>query len=46
MKSGLALEMGLLADVSEPATFPRTFFSRGSDEENTSAGMRGAVPGL
>lgn len=47
MKSGLALEMGLLAEISRTGDFPANLlFLAVPDEENTSAGMRGAVPWL
>ena len=47
MKSGIALEMGLLAEISRAEDFPANIlFLAVPDEENTSAGMRGAVPWL
>ncbi|MBP6332067.1 MAG: M20/M25/M40 family metallo-hydrolase [Aminivibrio sp.] len=47
MKSGLAVEMGLLAEISRTGDFPANIlFLAVPDEENTSAGMRGAVPWL
>ncbi len=47
MKAGIALEMCLLGEVSRLETFPaNVLFLAVPDEENTSAGMRGAVPWL
>lgn len=47
MKAGIALEMCLLAEVSRLDSFPaNVLFLAVPDEENSSAGMRGAVPWL
>ena len=47
MKAGIALEMCLLGEVSREADFPcNVLFLAVPDEENTSAGMRGALPWL
>jgi len=47
MKSGIAVEMGLLAEISRTGDFPaNVLFLAVPDEENTSAGMRGAIPWL
>lgn len=47
MKSGLALEMCLLGEIARQGDFPaNVLFLAVPDEENTSAGMRGAVPWL
>jgi arginine utilization protein RocB len=47
MKAGIALEMCLLGEISRLGTFPaNVLFLAVPDEENTSAGMRGAVPWL
>ncbi len=47
MKSGIALEMCLIGALSRLESFPaNVMFLAVPDEENTSAGMRGAVPWL
>jgi arginine utilization protein RocB len=47
MKSGIALEMCLIGELSRLESFPaNVLFLAVPDEENTSAGMRGAVPWL
>ena len=47
MKAGIALEMCLLGEVSRDGDFPcNVLFLAVPDEENTSAGMRGALPWL
>lgn len=47
MKAGIALEMCLLGEVSREKDFPcNVLFLAVPDEENTSAGMRGALPWL
>ena len=47
MKSGIALEMCLIGALSRSESFPaNVLFLAVPDEENTSAGMRGAVPWL
>ncbi len=47
MKSGIALEMCLLGEISRLDEFPaNVLFLAVPDEENSSAGMRGAVPWL
>jgi len=47
MKSGLALEMCLLGEISRREKYPaNVLFLAVPDEENSSAGMRGAVPWL
>jgi len=47
MKSGLALEMCLLGEISRREEYPaNVLFLAVPDEENSSAGMRGAVPWL
>ena len=47
MKSGIALEMCLIGELSRSESFPaNVLFLAVPDEENTSAGMRGAVPWL
>lgn len=47
MKSGIALEMCLIGELSRSESFPaNVLFVAVPDEENTSAGMRGAVPWL
>ncbi|NLB83907.1 MAG: M20/M25/M40 family metallo-hydrolase [Synergistaceae bacterium] len=47
MKAGIALEMCLLGEVSRETDFPcNVLFLAVPDEENTSAGMRGALPWL
>ena len=47
MKSGIALEMCLIGALSRLESFPaNVLFLAVPDEENTSAGMRGAVPWL
>ncbi len=47
MKAGIALEMCLLGEVSREKNFPcNILFLAVPDEENTSAGMRGALPWL